>query len=208
MDRGGLPQRKPKQQTKQPMQMSRADFQLEKVRQAKEQIDEKTREYQDEYKKVQAEIQQYKEALFEQQKALKQQQNQAEMQKELEQEKRATELQIALSQKQFREFNISKLVITLNSIISRKVRQSKTQAFDAIQLYSESLKFTIDKSLKQRLFRRKAQVFRFWRLEIEQSKRDREFEQIEIKERLLMQISERAKSKLAERIKLKTWKAL
>ena len=51
-------------------------------------------------------------------------------------------------------------------------------------------------------------MFRFWRLEIEKSKRDREFERIGIQERLLMQISERAKSKLLERIKLKTWKVL
>ena len=54
--RGAMPQRKPKQQTKQPMQATQADFQLKKVRQAREQIDQQTKEYQDEYKKVQGEI--------------------------------------------------------------------------------------------------------------------------------------------------------
>ena len=33
---GAMPQRKPKQQTKQPMQATQADFQLKKVRQARE----------------------------------------------------------------------------------------------------------------------------------------------------------------------------
>ena len=44
------------------------------------------------------------------------------MQKSLEEEKRLTELKIKESRRQFRDFNVNKLVITLNSVVSRKVR--------------------------------------------------------------------------------------
>ena len=44
------------------------------------------------------------------------------MQRQLVEEKRQTEAQIEESKKQFRDFNVNKLVITLHSIVQRKMR--------------------------------------------------------------------------------------
>ena len=72
------------------------------------------------------------------------------------------------------------MAITLASVIQRKVRQGKTQGFDAIQLYSCRVKLILDKSAKQRVFRNKAQVFRGWRFSNEQVRRERELEMVEM----------------------------
>ena len=89
------------------------------------------------------------------------------MQRQLEEEKQATQLKIEESKRQFRDFNVNKLALTVNSILSRKQRQAKTQGFDAMQLYSCKLKLIVDKSKKQKVFREKAQVWRGWRMAIE-----------------------------------------
>ena len=84
-----------------------------------------------------------------------------------------------------RDFNVNKLAITLNSIIQRKTRQSKMQAFDSVSMYSGRMRLLEAKTQKQRIFRVKAQVYRAWRVANEQDKRDRELEEIEMHERLL-----------------------
>ena len=130
------------------------------------------------------------------------------MQKQLEEEKQVTEQKILESKKQFRDFNVNKLFITLNSLTQRKTRQHRTQAFDQIQLYSSKVKLIVDKSTRQRLFRQKADVLRGWRLANAEDRRQRELEEIEMHERLLMQIEQHAISKLAQKLKLKVMKIL
>ena len=52
-------------------------------------------------------------------------------------------------------------------------------------MYSGRMRLLEAITLKQRIFRVKAQVYRAWRAANEQDKRDRELEEIEMHERLL-----------------------
>ena len=130
------------------------------------------------------------------------------MHKKLEDEKKLTMEKIEESKKALQEFNVSKIAVILSGVFQRKLRQSKTKAFDSLLMYSRKLDLIFKRQEKSRVHRIKTEVMRQWSITVKQSRYERQLENEERERRFLEQVEQRALKRLdVKRMKL-VWRSL